>query len=153
QASVAVDDPGGGGERGERRGQHHRTRAGATAAVRGGEGLVQVDVHGVDAEVAGADAADDGVEIGAVAVKIGAGFVRQAGDLEDVALEEAAGIGVGDHDRSDVGAELGGEVGEVDATVRGLSNFADGVAYEGGGGGVGAVGGSRHQDRSAVGVA
>jgi hypothetical protein len=32
------------------------------------EGLVEVDVHGVDAKVAGAHLADDGVEIGAVAI-------------------------------------------------------------------------------------
>ena len=56
-------------EGGERRGEHHRAGAGTAAAVRGGEGLVQVDVHGVDAEVAGADPADDGVEVGPVAVE------------------------------------------------------------------------------------
>src|SRR3954469_16574165 len=31
----------------------HRSRAGTAAAMRGGEGLVQVEVHDVDADVAG----------------------------------------------------------------------------------------------------
>ena len=69
------------------------------------EGLVQVDVHGVDAEIAGPHLADDGVEVGAVAVEIGAGGVHGVGDLDHVALEQAAGVGVGQHDRRDVGAE------------------------------------------------
>ena len=55
-------------ERRQRLAKHHRPRAGPAAAVRGREGLVQVDVHRVDAEVARAHAADDGVEVGAVAI-------------------------------------------------------------------------------------
>jgi hypothetical protein len=102
-AVLVADDPGGRGVGRERRRQHHRTRARPAAAVRRREGLVQVDVHGVDAEVAGAHPADDGVEVGAVAVEVGARRVGQPADLEDVALEQAAGVGVGDHDRRDVG--------------------------------------------------
>src|SRR3546814_1881042 len=60
------------GERRERRqrgGEDHRAGAGSAAAMRSGEGLVEVDVHRVDAEVARADAADDGVEVRAVAIR------------------------------------------------------------------------------------
>ncbi|MGD7493787.1 thiamine pyrophosphate-dependent enzyme, partial [Ralstonia pseudosolanacearum] len=71
---------------------------------------------------------------------------EKPGDLDDVALEQAAGVGVGDHDRGDVGAELGLEVGEIDAAVLGLGDFLHRVADEGGGGGVGAVGAGRDQD-------
>src|SRR6185503_20951754 len=108
---------------------------------------------GVDAEVAGADAADDGVEIRPICIEVGAGLVGQARDLDDVALEQAAGVGVGHHDRGDVGAELGFQVGEVDAAVGGLGDLGDRVADEGGGGGIGAVGGGGHQDAAAVAVA
>ena len=63
---------------------------------------MQVDVHGVDAEVARLHLADDGVEVGAVGVEERAGRVNGSGDRDDVALEEAAGIGVGEHERGDV---------------------------------------------------
>ena len=77
----------------------------------------------------------------------------QAGDLDDVALEQAAGVGVGDHNRGDVIPQLFSEVGEVDAAVGGLGDFLDGVADEGGGGGVGAVGAGGDQDGAAVALA
>ncbi len=78
-----------------------------TAAAMGRrEGLVQVDVHGVDAEVARPHPADDGVEIGAVAVEVGARLVHGLGDLDDLALEQPAGVGVGQHDRGDLGPDM-----------------------------------------------
>ena len=46
----------------------HRAGARAAAAVGRGEGLVQVEVHHVDARVAGAELAHHGVEVGAVHV-------------------------------------------------------------------------------------
>jgi hypothetical protein len=55
--------------------------------MRRGESLVQVDMHGVDAEVARPHLADDGVEVGAVGVKVGARRVHGIGDGHDVALE------------------------------------------------------------------
>ena len=67
--------------------------------------------------------ADDGVEVGPVAVEVGARRVGQPGDLDDVALEQAAGVGVGDHHRRHVGAELGREVGEIDPAVGGLGDL------------------------------
>ena len=66
---------------------------------------MQIDVHGVDAEIAGPHLADDGVEIGAVAIEIGAGRMHGLGDLDDLALEQAAGVGIGQHDRGDIRAE------------------------------------------------
>src|SRR5690606_1374740 len=118
--------------------QHDRTRAGTAAAVWRGEGLVQVDVHSVDAQVAGADPADDGVEVGSVAVEVGARFVGQAADLQDVALEQAAGVGVGHHDGGHVRPQLGGQIGDVHTTVVGLGDLDHRIADEGGGGRVGA---------------
>src|SRR3546814_2648383 len=48
----------------KRRRQHHRPRSRPAAAMRGREGLVQVDVHRIDAQVAGTHTPDDRVEIG-----------------------------------------------------------------------------------------
>ena len=78
---------------------------------------MQVDVHGVDAEIARPHLADDGVEVGAVAVEVGAGLVHGVGDLDDVALEQAAGVGVGQHDRGHVRPERRRDRGRVDGAV------------------------------------
>src|SRR5690606_14835558 len=110
----------------------------------------QVDVHGVDAQVARAHPANDGVEVGAVAIKIGARLVGQAADLQYVALEQAAGVRVGDHDGRHVRTQLGGQVSHVDATVVGLGDLDHRIADEGGGGRVGAVGRGRDQDLAAL---
>ncbi len=55
----------------------HRARTGSAAAVRGGEGLVQVEVHHVEAQVPGPDDAQQGVQVGPVAVDQPAAFVDQ----------------------------------------------------------------------------
>ncbi len=60
--------------------QHDRPRAGSAAAMRGREGLVQVDVHRIDAKVAGTDLADDRVEVGAVAIDEAAGGMNRVAD-------------------------------------------------------------------------
>ena len=52
-----------------------RTGAGSAAAVRRGEGLVQVEVHHVDAQIARADDAQQGIQVGAVAVDQAAAVV------------------------------------------------------------------------------
>src|SRR3546814_4825536 len=49
-------------------GEDDGTRTGPASAVRRGEGLVQVDVHRVNAEVARTDAADDRIKVRAVAI-------------------------------------------------------------------------------------
>ncbi len=74
----------------------------------------------------------------------------QAADLQDVALEQAAGVRVGDHDGRHVRTQLGGQVGHVDAAVVGLGYFHDRIADEGGGGRVGAVGRGRDQHLAAL---
>ncbi len=66
---------------------------------------MQIDVHGVDAEIARTHHAHDGVEIGAVAVEVGARLVHGCGDVDDLGLEQAAGVGVGQHDGGNIGTE------------------------------------------------
>ena len=113
-AVLAPGDDGGGEERLEGGGDADGAPAGAAPAVGDGEGLVQIDVQQVDAEVAGAHLADHGVHVGAVAVDVAAHLVGQAADLGDLALEEAEGVGHGDHDRGAVVVQLGLEVLEVE---------------------------------------
>ena len=79
----------GAGRKGSRPAVTQMGRRRAAAAVGDGEGLVQVDVQQVDAEVAGAHLADHGVHVRAVAVDVAAHLVGQAADLGDLALEQA----------------------------------------------------------------
>ena len=86
-----------GPERGKLCGAGDGSAAGTAAAVRGGEGLVQVEVHHVHTRVGGAQAAHVGVHVRAVHVQERALLVQYRGDLGDVALVDAARIRVRDH--------------------------------------------------------
>src|SRR6202051_4493084 len=84
------------------------TDAGATAAVGDAEGLVQVEVADVGAELARVDEADLGVEVGSVEVDLATGGVDDLADLADLLFEDAVGGGVGDHDAGEDVGVLGG---------------------------------------------
>ena len=131
----------------------HRTRTGTAAAVGGGEGLVQVHVDDVEAHVPGPDLAQDGVEVGPVVIEQAAGRVDDAGDLLDVAVEDADGARVGEHDAGGLGADRRAQGGEVHVPVRAGRDLADAEAAHHGGGRIGAVGRVRHQDLGAGRVA
>ena len=62
---------------GEVRAHGDRADAGAAAAVRDAERLVQVEVADVGAEAPGLGQADEGVEVGAVDVHLAAGVVHE----------------------------------------------------------------------------
>ncbi|CAI6084484.1 unnamed protein product [Clonostachys chloroleuca] len=117
----------------------------AAAAVGDAEGLVEVEVADVGADVAGAAEADLGVHVGAVHVDLAAVLVDDAADLLDLGLEDAKGAGVGDHDGGDVLGvllALGLEVGDVEVARLGVALDGDDLhADHGGACGVGAVGG------------
>src|SRR5207237_4499676 len=66
----------------------------AAAAMRRGEGFVQVEVNDIEAHIAGPGDANQGVEVGAVVIELYAVLVRQPGDLQDVLLEDTGGIRV-----------------------------------------------------------
>jgi len=114
---------------------------------------VQVDVHRIDAQVAGPHAADDRVEVGAVTVNESARGVDRVGDRLHVALEQAAGVGVGDHHPGDVWAEAGLERGEVHAAFRRRRDRLDRIAGKGRSRRVGAVRALGNEDRLAVALA
>ncbi|MDF2973271.1 MAG: hypothetical protein K0R61_3721 [Microvirga sp.] len=100
---------------------------------------MQVDVHGIDAEIARLRLAHDGVEVGAVAVEIGARIVDRLGDLRHLRLEQAAGVGVREHDRSHVRPETLLHVLHMHPAVLAGRHRLHLEADEGGGGGVRAV--------------
>ena len=116
-----------------------RAGAGAAAAVRGGEGLVQVDVHHVKAHIAGTDYAHYGVEVRTVVIEQTARLVDDLCDLFDVALEKAERGGVGQHKARGIGADGLPEGVKVHAAVGSGLDLLDLEAGHGGGGGVGAV--------------
>src|SRR4029079_2471305 len=74
-----------------------RPGAGPAPAVRLGEGLVQVEVHDVEAHVAGTREAHHRVEVGAVVVQRRADAVHDPGDLLDVRIEQSERVRVGQH--------------------------------------------------------
>ena len=120
--------------------------AGATASVRRGEGFVQVEVHHVDAEVAGARLAYERVHVGAVHVEQRAFGVQDVGDAVNLALEDADGGGVGEHERGGVLVHHAGEFREVHHALRVRLEVGHLIAADRGGGGVGAVRRVRDQD-------
>ena len=110
-----------GQERREVRAHRDRADAGAAAAVRDAERLVQVQVADVAAELARPGQPDQRVEVGAVDVDLTAGVVHGRADLGDVVLVHAVGRRVGDHERGQpvgVLGDLGAQVVEVDVAVR-----------------------------------
>ena len=130
------------GRNGSIRSEHgDRPRARAAAAVRLGEGLVQVEVDDVEAHVAGPGHAHHRVQVRAVVVERRAGVVDDLGDLLDVAVEQPERVRVREHQAGHVVAGLLAQVVEVHPAVRRRSHLHDLVAGHRHGRRVGAVGG------------
>jgi hypothetical protein len=91
-----------GQERSQMRLDAHRTRARPSAAVRGREGLVQIEMADVEAEISGSREAEDRVEVGPVHVDLHALGVAHLRDLVDARLEQAERVGLRDHERGHV---------------------------------------------------
>ncbi len=125
-------------------------RAGAAAAVRRGERLVQVHVDAVKAHVAGAHNAHNGVEVGPVVVAQATGLVDQPGDLQNVLVENAHGVGIGQHQAGGVVAEHGLERLKIDAAVRRGRDVHDLIAAHGSCSRVRAMSGIRNDDLRAL---
>ena len=135
-----------GEERHQTLGHRHRAGPRPSPTVRGGERLVQVHVHDVEAHVARPDDAQDGVEVGAVVVEQPPDAVDGGGDLGDVLLEESEGVRIGQHDAGDVLVEDRPQRGHVHASAIVAGHRDHLVAAQGHRRRVGAVGGVRDDD-------
>ena len=105
-----------------------RTDAGAAAAVRDAERLVQVEVADVAAEPPRPGQPDQRVEVGAVDVDLAAGVVHRGADVGDVVLVHAVGGRIGDHQRGEplgVLGDLGAQIVEVDVAVLAAGDHHD----------------------------
>ena len=111
---------------------------------------MQVQVNHIKAGVARADDAHDGVEVGAVIVAQAAGLVDNLGDLGDVRVEQADGVGVGEHQPCGVLVGCLTQRLDIDAAVGERRDADDMKARHSGGGGVGAVSRVRNQDVDAA---
>ena len=131
----------------------HGAGAGTAAAMRGGEGLVEIDVHDIEAHVSRTRDAEHRVEVCAVVVHQSAAVVDELRNLRYLALEEPEGVGVGHHHRRDVVAEQRLEVSDIDEAVGGALHLDNLQSADSGGGGVGAVSGIGHDDLDALCVA
>ena len=97
-----------------------RAHARAAAAVRDAEGLVQVQVADIAADLAGLGEADHRVQVGAVDIDLPAVFVGDLADLAHGFLEDAVGRGIGDHAGGQPVARrfgLGAEIVDVDVAA------------------------------------
>ena len=130
-----------------------RAHARSAAAVRDTEGLVQVEVAHVGADVARAREADLRVHVRAVHVDLSAVLVHDRASLLDVLLEDAVRRRVGDHQGPEifrVRLRLLAEVGEVDVALAIALDRNDRHACDDRGGGVRAVRRGRDEAHIAV---
>ena len=134
-------------------GDADRTHARTAAAVGHGEGLVQVEVADVGADVARIGQAHLCVHIGAVHVDLSARVVYGVHDFADAAFEHPVRRGIGHHQAAQLRTVLLGldfEVLHVDVAV-GVARHGDDLhARHGGRRWVGAVGRCRDQHNVAV---
>ena len=120
-----------------------RPHAGTAAAVGDGEGLVQVQVADIAAQIARPRQADHGVHVGTIDIDLPAELVGDRADLPHRFFEHAVGRRIGDHAPGKlvgVGFGLGAEIVEIDVTVFSRSDRHHAPADHLRRGGVGAVG-------------
>ena len=97
---------------------------GTTTTVWDTEGLVQVQVANVGADLTGRAETDLGVHVGSVHVDLTAGLVDQTASLLGTGLEDTKGTGVGDHECGElvlVLLALGLEIGKIQVTGLGVT--------------------------------
>ncbi len=77
--------------------------------------------------------------------------MHRLGDGHDIALEQAAGVRIGEHDRGDIRGKMLAHFGRVDGPVPTHRDGFDAIAEQGGGRRIGAVRGIRNEhDRALV---
>ena len=110
------------------RADRNRTDARTAAAVRNAEGLVQVQVRDVAAELARRGEADHRVHVRAVHVNLAAVRMHDLADFAHVRFEHAVRGRIRDHDRREFVGVLFGlrlQVGNIDVALRVARNHHD----------------------------
>ena len=107
----------------------------------------------VKAHVAGADDAHNGVEVGPVVVAQAAGLMDQPGDLQNVFVEDAHGVGVCQHQAGGIVPQGRAQAVQVHAAVGAGGDVHHLIAAHSRRGGVGAMGRVGHDDLGALVVA
>ena len=107
---------------------------------------MQIEMHAVDAEIRRPDPAHDGIEVRPVAVKIAPPVVDRLRLLKDLIFKQTAGIGIGQHEGSDIVIQGILQLGQVDPSPFVERNAFDDIAAGGSRGRVGSVRGIRDQD-------
>src|SRR3954469_8456098 len=79
-----------------------RPHAGAAAAMRNAERLVQVEMADIGAVIAGPREAYLRIEVGAVQIDLPAMAMHDIADIAHMLLEHAMRRGIGDHDRREI---------------------------------------------------
>lgn len=64
------------------------TASRTAAAVRSGEGLMEIQVDNIESDISRTNDADNRIQVGTVVVAETAGFVNETGDLQDVFVEK-----------------------------------------------------------------
>jgi len=70
----------------------------ASPAVGSGESLMQVKMNNIKPHVTGPGESHTGIEIGSVIVEKAAFFMYDGGDLQNILVKKAQGIGIGQHE-------------------------------------------------------
>ena len=110
------------------------------------EGLVQVDMHNIEAHVSRTDHTEHRVHVGAVVVEQAAACMDELRDLADLSFEETESIRVRHHDSGDIVSKQRFQILHVDETVGVRLHFNDLQAAYGCAGRVSAMGAVRYYD-------
>ena len=113
--------------------------------MRGRKRFVQVDMHGVDAEIARTRLAYDSVEICSIAVKIGARLVNRIRDPNNLSLEQPASVWIRQHDRGDIRRERAPHCFDANDSILARRYGPNGIADEGRSGRIRAMSGIWNQ--------
>ena len=121
--------------------------------MRGGKGLVQIDVYHVEAHITWPRHSHDGVEVRAVVIEQAACAMHDLCHGENVLFKQAQRVRVGEHQPGDFAVHFCAQVVEIHQAVFVAGDLHHVVAHHMRGGGIGAMRAVRHQHLGAFVVA
>ena len=96
---------------------HNRTTAGAAAAMRSGEGFVNIDMQAINTHVTRLGNADQCIEVCAITIDKAASLMNKLTNLCNIGFKHAGGVGIGQHQGCDVSIQICLQLFKVDATI------------------------------------